>query len=327
MDRFVTVDGETGGRMIESLRSEWPSLAHHLRLAEGLFGGNGPARVRSWFRIQLDRVADPDFARPFAAHIGLPHTAEAEFNHRIVERDRLRLLGGIRFFGGDVARPFVELIAWAGIGATPSTEFDWGAVRRVVAEEWRAFRPHSLRILLDGDTPLPDDAEIDTTVHAADYSSMAAQAPGVARAVGLEPLGDLDAGLRLIRRRYRDIAATAPALARNIGPVSRAELARSIADGRAFAIMADGKMAGVLATEPGEIEWIEGDVVLEEAVASAYAGRGLAAAAQRALAARTQVPDRLLIGTIDGRNPSSRITAERAGRPAIMRYACLALPG
>ena len=99
--------------MIETLRKDWPSLDAHIELAQSLFGAGGPERVRAWFAAQLDRVTDPDFAQLFAEHIALPGVAEADFNHRIVERGGLRLLGGIRFFGGDAARPFVEAIAWA----------------------------------------------------------------------------------------------------------------------------------------------------------------------------------------------------------------------
>jgi hypothetical protein len=309
--------------MIESLCKHWLSLRAHIQLAQSLFGPGGPARVEAWFAAQLDRVTDPDFAQLFAEHITLPGIAEADFNHRIVERDGLRLLGGIRFFGGDVARPFVEAIAWAGVGAP----VDWHAACRVVAEEWRAFRPRSLRVCLPASAALPEGAEIDNAAHVASYGAMARHARGEADGVQLAPLTDLEAGLELVARRYRESAAADPVLARNIAPVSRQELARSMADGHAFAIMDGGEMAGLLATEPGEIEWIEGDVVLEEVVASAHAGRGLAVAAQRALAARMRhAPDRLLIGTIDGRNAASRITAERAGRPAILRYAFLPLP-
>jgi hypothetical protein len=284
--------------------------------------------VQAWFARQLDRVTDPAFAEFFAKRMALPGLAAAEFNHRIIERDGVRLLGGIRFYGGDPARSFIELIAWGTADGVPSADVDWQALRQVVAGEWRSFRPQSIRIFLPMGTQLPPDAELDMTVHVGSYASMARLPQDKARHVRLVPVADIGAALRLVRRRYRDMATTDPALARNIRPVSRKGLAASAAEGRAFSIVADPGVVGLLATEAEAIEWIEGDVVLEEVVASAHAGRGFAAAAQYLLAARmqTDAPDRLLIGTIDALNPASRITAERAGRPAILCYAFLPLP-
>jgi hypothetical protein len=324
MRSWMTVSGTMNAVSYE----QWPSTVCHVELAETLFGmEEGRALVRAWFDAQLDRVTDPSFAAPFCQHMALPGRQPAEFNHRIVEAAGLRVLGGIRFFGGDRRRPFVELMAWAKIGASNLTATDWSTLHRLIADEWRAFQPLAIRIFLPALVELPPGAHVDMTVHVASYGEIMLRARGSSAPVHLIPLKDIDAALRLVERRYKQIAITDQALARNIAPVSRQELEESAADQRAFAIMEAGQMAGVLATLAGSIEWLEGDVVLEEAVAFSHSGRGLAASAQRALAARmAHQPDRLLIGTIDSRNVSSRTTAENAGRPAVLRYAFLPLP-
>ena len=70
------------------------------------------AALGDWFERQRERTRERAFARLFADYLDLPGVVESDYLHRIVEADGLRLLGGIRFYGRDVARPFVELIAW-----------------------------------------------------------------------------------------------------------------------------------------------------------------------------------------------------------------------
>lgn len=307
---------------------QWPSLTCHFELAKQLFGAKpGRALVTAWFETQLDRVTDRSFAATFCQRMALPGHVPTDFNHRIVEAAGLRMLGGIRFFGGDRQRPFVELIAWAKSGASNLTADGWSKLCRLASDEWRTFRPLNMRLFLPVHAELPPGADVDMTIHVASYGAIAKRARGLSATVQLVPLRDIAAALKLVKHRYEAVAAGDPALARNIAPVSRDELEESAAGGGAFAIMEAGTMAGLLAILPESIEWIEGDVVLEEVVAVSHSGRGLAAAAQRALAARRlDQPDRLLIGTIDSRNISSSATAEKAGRPAMLHYAFLPLP-
>ncbi len=126
----------------------------------------------------------------------------------------------------------------------------------------------------------------------------------------------------LVKARYEALGRDNPVLSRDITPVNAATLAECHAAGSLFAMRADGGTVGLIATLPGNIDWIEGDVIMEEVVTVEYSGRGCAAAAQRALAARYLQEDkaRRLIGTIDGRNVASRKSALSAGRPIVSRY-------
>ncbi len=298
----------------------WTSLAPQRLVARRLFGREGGAKlVDAWLAAQLGRVDDPAFARLFSDHIDLPGIEPADYNHRLIEARGLRLLGGIRFFGGDVERPFVEVVAWSGAGAPEI----WPALRRIVADAWTEFRPNALRVLVTPDTPLPADAASDMTVHAAPCGRMA---PDDGR-VRLEPFADAAEAVALVRARYGVLARTDPDLARGVQAATPFEIKAWHARGTLFAIRRDGRTVGMIAVEDGAVEWLQGRVVTEEVVAAAFAGSGLATAVQRALAARLAVvePDTLLLGTILERNRASYATAIRAGRPVVMRYAFLPL--
>ena len=307
--------------------SDWPSLVGHRDLADRLFGPAGRDRVQDWFDRQCDRVDDPEFARLFTDHISLPGIAPADYAHRVVRAEGCRVLGGIRFFNGRVDRPFVELVAWA---AEDGSEAGWTRLRRMVLRDWAAFRPRSLRVLVPADTALPDDAVTDMTVHAATYRAMAA-GPAAETAVHLTPFEDVRVAVRTMRQRYADVAATDAALAANVGATAQDDLAALHHAGRLLAILNDGRVVGLIATEAGAVAWVAGDVVVEQVIGTAHAGRGLAAAAQQTLArAMSAHPlsaraDTLLLGTIDRHNIASRKAALRAGRPAILRYAFIPL--
>lgn len=143
----------------------------------------------------------------------------------------------------------------------------------------------------------------------------------------LAAFGRVEEAIALIAGRYADVAARDPDLARNVAAADPDDVRDWHAAGRLHAIQAGGATVGLLAVAPGAVEWIEGDEVHEEAVATAHAGRGYAAAAQAAWAAAAPDPGRLLVGTIDWLNHASRRTAERAGRAAVLVYAFVPLAG
>ena len=313
----------------------WRSLAPIDSLAARLLGPvDGPAALDAWFERQLERTTDPAYARLFTAHLDLPGIADDDYLHRIVEAQGLRTLGGIRFHGQDPTRPFVEAIAWTSSGA-PDQAFDpWSAnaierLRAVVAREWRAFSPPCLRLqLVEGDgaaDALPAGWTTDVTVHAADTRAMAPDDGAVA----LAPFDDPADAVALVDARFAALQRDEPALARDVTPADADTLDECHRAGSLFRIVADGATVGLIATLPGRIDWLEGEVVMEEVVSVGHAGRGYAAAAQRALGVRyasaSDPGRRHLIGTIDGANVASSRSAERAGRPIMSRYAFVPL--
>ncbi len=304
----------------------WPSMAAHFAVAFRLFGDTGADLVRSWFAQQIDRVTDSQFAGRFSGHFGLPGIRPSDFNHRFIEQESMRLLGGIRFLGGNTAKPFVDIVA-SSIADDAGQINDWHMLQQIVAERWRAFRPQALRVLLPEEHELPVDAIPDLIVHAASYGSIRGNPEQYQRRVRLEPFGELAEAEEIVRARYGQLAVETPELARNITPASREELKESFDRGSLFAIRERLETVGLLATIDASVEWLNGDVILEEVVKAEHAGRGLAAEAQRALAqVMVECPSRLLLGTIHPENTPSRKTALRVGRSSVLRYVFVTLP-
>jgi hypothetical protein len=292
----------------------WPSLAAHLALAEVMFGDRGHGLVEEWLASETARIDDAEFARSFADHIVIPGVATRDFNHRHVRTSRGELLGGIRFYGRDVGRPFVD-VCCHGFD-------DLSELRDCVRAEWSTFAPRYLRLhALPGRIGGPG-VVLDTTVHAARYRDM----PEPDGRVTLEPFDDVADAIAMVARRYEALTVDDPGLARNVSPADADDLRHWHDADHLRAIQSDGQTVGLLAAAPGAITWIPGDEIDEEVIDARHRGHGYGAAAQRAWAKSVaDDPDRYLIGTIDRLNPASRQTAERAGRPSILEAVFVAL--
>ena len=273
--------------------------------------------VLAWATLQIDRIGDAAFARLFSDHVALPGIAPAEYAHRRLSCRHGALVGGIRFHGRDVARPFVEVVL--------HSFDDHFALAQAVAAEWRAFAPGALRLRRAPGAARPAGAWLDQGIHLARYRDMGS----AAGQVRLDRFAQVGQAARLAAARYEEVGRDDPELRRNLTAPGPADLRRLQQGGRLRAIRDGGAVAGLIAAAPGAVDWIQGDVIEAEIVASGQTGRGLAAAAQAALAAEAVTAGRgdvLLIGAIDRRNHASRRTAERAGRPGLLELVFVPLP-
>jgi hypothetical protein len=285
-----------------SLAAEWPSLRDELALADALYGPRGAAMVGRWFAQQVDRTGDMGFAREFADHIDLP-VRPADYLHRHIRSSSGKLLGGIRFYGRDITRPFVEIVAH------DFTDLD--ALRACVRAEWAMFAPRFLRIRSAPGRITGPGVLLDKSVFAARYRDIRAARTGV----WLRRFDRIEHAERVVAHRYERLGLDDPALARNISPASTADLRDWHALGQLRALHTAHRVVGLLAVAPGQVNWISGDVVSEEVVCAEHRGHGFAAAGQAAWAAEPgRDPDQWLIGTIDRLNIASRKTAAAAGR-------------
>ncbi|WP_286703643.1 hypothetical protein [Acidiphilium sp. 37-64-53] len=274
--------------------------------------------ISPWLDQQLSRRTDPDFAALFADHIDLPGIHPADYLHKIIPTPSGDLLGGIRFYGQHITKPFVELLAWTG-------PIDLPAWRTAITAAWSRFNPTQFRVLA---TNQPDfaGAVIDQSIHVGRAGVMA-ETPTTPR-VALQPCPNPADAAAEVAAWYDAFAADHPTVAAELHPADTAELAACHADGTLDFITIDGAIAGLIATEPGPIDWLHGHVMIEEILAPAHRGRGIAAQAQRLLAARlatTHGSDTLITGTIQRLNIASHRAATNAGRPAIMDYRFLPL--
>ncbi|MGI9505702.1 MAG: hypothetical protein ACR2RE_21910 [Geminicoccaceae bacterium] len=317
--------------------ARWPSLADQLALAAHMFGGRGDRMITDWLTGDIARIDDLAFAKLFTDYISLPGIRDADYTHRQVSSGGGELIGGIRFHGKDVSRPFVEVIAHGFA--------DLDRLKDCVATEWASFHPRDLRLRTLPGTIVRPDARVDVTIHAARHRDMVLP-DGKVR---LASFGNVEDAIAVVRRRYERVAASHPELARNISAADPDDLRAWHSAGQLRAIVAVGSSAGtskprgtpaatiaaakamdatvgLLAIAPGRVAWIEGDEVDEEGVEVEHNGHGYAASAQTEWAARIAADrDRFMIGTIDGLNPASRRTAERAGRPAVLAEVFIAL--
>jgi hypothetical protein len=285
----------------------WPSLKDQITLARDLFGRRGHHLVAEWLAGEEAHIDDADFAHQFAGQVGLPGVTAGDFNHRHLRMSRGEMLGGIRFYGRNIQRPFVDVFCHGFA--------DLDDLCDVVRSEWSAFAPQFVRLhALPGRVTGPG-VVLDTNTYAARYRDMA----GVDRGVALEAFTDADEAIAIVTDRYAELAIDAPELRRNVAPATADELRCWHETGQIRAIRVANETVGVLAVAPGAITWIEGDEINEEVVQTAHSGAGYAAAAQAAWAQSVAAdPNRLLIGTIDRLNASSRRTAERVGRRRIL---------
>lgn len=276
-------------------------------MAATLFGSDGSAIVASWLDVEASRVSDDDFAAQFYKHLSLPGVLPSDYLHRIIRTSDGGLLGGIRFRGRDVNRPFVEIIAHG--------FDDLHRLRACVRDEWSMFRPEYLRICARPGRISEPNALLDMSIYVSRYRDMLAPEPSVR----LIPFPTAEHAIEMVRRRYEHMATHDPTVARNVSPAAPDDLRRWHRAGQLQAITVDGVSVGAIAIAPGAVRWIEGDEIQEEVTDTEHSGHGYAALAQAAWARNITVdPDRLLIGTIDGLNIASHKTATRARRRRVL---------
>lgn len=298
------------------ISSRWSSLSDQVELANDLVGPRtGEQKVARWLAEQMSLVEDVDFAEEFAAHVQLPGVEVLDYAHRHVRSTRGELLGGIRFYARNTARPFVDVLAHG--------FDDIDALTDCVLNEWSAFDAPYLRVRtapgLLTDRP---DVILDETIHVARYRDMA---PADGR-VTLDGFPDAEGALALVAARYARLAEADPVLANNLSPAAPEDLRRWHHRDQLRAICGRSNMIGVLAIAPGAIGWITGEEINEEVIDELHAGHRYAASAQAAWARYVAADtDQLLIGTIDRHNHASRATALRAGRPRVLDDVFIAL--
>lgn len=262
---------------------------------------------------QIQRITDRDFAAKFHGIIGL--AAPDDYLARLIEVDGERLLCGIRFYGGDPSKPFVDVLGMTGDGIDLSRAWE------AATGAFSVFSPPRVRVFgasrpVAREELTPTEDQVLAVARCADMAAHGG--PERVQLVDADP----DEAAEFVRAQYEALRARDPELGSRVFASERDELARCANDGRLAWWMIDGERAGVIAAVRTREFGIDGYLMIEEVVAPAYAGRGSAAVAQRALAAEFErlEPGSVLMGTIDASNTASRRTAQRAGRREIASW-------
>jgi hypothetical protein len=266
---------------------------------------------------ELHRLKDHDFAVAFAASIGVG--SPADYLPRVIDVNGAPLLCGIRFFGGDPRRSFVDLIAGDAI-----TE-DCADAALAAMRAYSTFNPSRARILMPGSqSPLVRAAwraEADQVFAIAPAAVMADAPSPRPEVVDLVPASQ-DEAAAFVRSGYARVVASDPALGAKLFPATTDELGACQAQGQLWWWTIQGERAGLLAARLDEVLGVQGLLIVEELVAPHFAGRGTAALAQQELArrARATCAGAMILGTIDAANAPSRATARRAGRAEVASW-------
>ncbi|WP_197534518.1 GNAT family N-acetyltransferase [Symmachiella dynata] len=209
--------------------------------------------------------------------------------------DGEKLLVGIRFKGGDVARPFVDLIAWTG---EPRP-------RWVIAiqEAFAQFAPEAVRFRWSKESAPPWTGEVGQYL----FAGLAA---GTLHA-SVSPARDLS-WFDEFSQAFDKWRTTSP-LGPEVWPSNLDDLKKCLKHGHIVVATEGDKFLGLAASLWQTERAFEGWMIMEEFVVPEAQGRGLGTALQQGLMQRLPQGD-LVWGTIQGDNVASQKTAARCGR-------------
>lgn len=281
------------------------------------------AGAREFLAPLSERLDDPELSEAFFGHCPVAGACAEDYRTRTLPLDGFgRIWAGIRFKGGDMAQPFIEVAADFTLDAEALA-----ALGPLLSATFAVFRPRALRAWrfeADGLPPWPA-SELDQTYYVAPLAQVVAgdrpAAPTdfrVPRATHLDWYDTLAAD-------FADYQAAHPALADEIRFETRADLEACLEAGLLFEAHMGGTLAGVIAFDREPFFGLPAFLVREELLLAPFRGRGLGTWLQR-LAAEQLPADHWLFGTIHARNTPSRRTAAANGRVPLLSSYFVPLP-
>lgn len=277
-----------------------------------------PAGAAEFLKPLWERLDDRNLSEAFFGHCPVAGACADDYRTRTLALDGFgRVWAGIRFKGGDVTQPFVEVAADFAL-----SDDALARLGPLVSATFAVFRPRALmvwRFEADGPPSWPD-AVLDQTYYVAPIAHMRTgdrPAPPadfhVRRATHLDWYDTLAAD-------HAAYLAAHPALADEVRFETRADLEACLEAGLLFEAHVGQTLAGVIAFDEEPFFGLPGYLVREELLLAPFRGRGLGTGLQR-LAAEQLPADHLLCGTIHGLNTPSRRTAAANGRvPLLSSY-------
>ncbi len=278
-----------------------------------------------WIDQQLAWCDDRTVAvnRAASMMVGAPR----DFLNVIIDVADAKTLCGIRHYGGDGNRPFVDLVATTDAAAWSGERLAETAAAAM--EAYPAFEPPMVRIPVAGPDapPLPNGwhAEVDQALVAATLGEMLDRTPEVdLPKVTLQP-AEVEEALLFMADCYDAFQDRDAAMQQNVRPSGRDEIEDCAKGGRVLYLFLEDEPntpAGLLCVQRLDFQAMDGWLVVEECGAGWASGRRSAAAAQRTFAQTLVAEDQAnaslpVFGTIMGENEPSLNTARRAGRGVI----------
>ena len=271
--------------------------------------------MKDYINEQLLWCEDSNFSANFPfRETGLPQDF---FLQKIVSCDGNDYLTGPRYRGGDLKKPFIDLVA----STAPLTQRAMASILDV----WYPMGALSVRVL----RPVSDDTSgcadqffyVGKSIHEKNEARISGQTIRIERAC----LQSAEWCLQALKLAYAETYSRYPFLKDKVFPTDEEDIRVAIRDGNLFLIVYEGSRAGFIICENGRRAFVPGQWISEEIVLPNFRGKHVAGSAQQALLSFLSMhhASALLWGTIESSNHPSIRAAERAGRKRVMEYAFL----
>jgi L-amino acid N-acyltransferase YncA len=286
-------------------------------------------QVRAAMTPEIDRVANSDFGQEFRDLVGLGVAPDPLdwANRRIELPTGGWALTGIRFRGGDVSRPFVDIVATT----EPPTPDGIATVAASVVPAYRAFDPLCLRVDAPDPSALieqlgPDPrfgplCAVDMYVVAGPVEELRQQLRAAAYDQVSLRAGDPQRLAERVAAVYAELIARRPDVAMWANPEGADSLAECAEEGLLFEVLLEGEPAGVVASVRYDAHAMSGFSVQELCLDADHRGRHVAAGAVQRLADELPArPGDVLWGTVHPDNLPSLRNALSVGRVVVGGY-------
>jgi GNAT superfamily N-acetyltransferase len=284
--------------------------------------------VKSWYTLDelrenwlgdvkrdAEEFFSDEFALAFSSNCKALGLSAEMFKHRLLETGVHRFIAGIRFFGMDLNRPFVEV---ARINKPVPSDAERDEITKALCQSFSVFRPTRWRIYQSSHLEYQFiDCEGDKRYllgRLEDINNLN------------QPRGSERLSLRLTQNlefypRYMNLYKTLYQECPWLPDVSRQEsledMKEYIQKGWLYEVFVDGQWAGVTAASNDTLVGAKGHYMIDIALEKPFRGQGLGVALQRLLAATLadkSGPSSVLSGTIGSVNIPMLKTASRVGR-------------
>jgi RimJ/RimL family protein N-acetyltransferase len=283
-------------------------------------------RLLEWYSLDQIKIAfsaevardaqeffTPEFASSFAKHFISLGLEASRYNHRLLEVNGLRFIAGIRFFSGNIERPFISV---ARISKPLGSDAEKQVLTDFLQVEFAEFKPLTWQIFQSSHLPYQFvGCTGDKRVLVGKMQDMnTLPKPSHFERVRLEPATNLEFYPRY-EASYQNLHAKYSWLADVSRMESFDDLQEYLINDQVFEIFVDNQWAGITVAsrkaEFGLSGWYMIEITLEER----WQGQGLGVAVQRALVSSLEFSEfDCLFGTIGAVNIPMQKTAARVGR-------------
>jgi len=262
------------------------------------------------------RMKDPAFGNSFYDYYYIEGSTPEDYRHQVLKLSNgVEIMTGIRFFGLDLSKAYVELVH------TNIVELDLNTLNEIasaIVEKYAVFNPFAFRLLYNADLSkkfpvlkIEKDLHLYTGKKSAivqmdipiKYDQITLQRPENTDFYSLYK-GTLDFFIE-----------ENPGSEKYVFTLEKDELEKLLEMGTLFCTYIDDQWAGIMACDEASIQYLNGYLIVEECLTKKYRGKHFAAAIQRKMIEMLPGNEQTLVfGEIHDENIPSRKTASRNGR-------------